>query len=31
MEKWTWEEILDGAGPWMQVGEYRLPKEEMEA
>ena len=31
MEKWTWEEILDGAGPWTQAGEYHLPKEEIEA
>ena len=30
-EEWTWEEILDGAGPWTQAGEYRRPKEEIEA
>ena len=29
--KWTWEEILDGAGPWTQPGEYRRLKEELEA
>ena len=28
---WTWEEILDGKGPWRQAGEYRRPKEEIEA
>ena len=31
MGKWTWEEILDGAGPWTPPGEYRRPKEEIEA
>jgi hypothetical protein len=31
MGKWTWEEILDGAGPWTQPGEYHRPKEELEA
>ncbi|XP_071193419.1 golgin subfamily A member 5-like [Salvelinus alpinus] len=31
VENWTWEEILDGAGPWTQPGEYRLSKEEIEA
>jgi hypothetical protein len=31
MGKWTWEEILYGAGPWTQPGEYRRPKEEIEA
>ena len=31
MGRWTWEEILDGAGPWTQQGEYRCPKEELEA
>ena len=31
MGRWTWEEILDGAGPWTQPGEYRRPKEELEA
>ena len=30
-DKWTWEEILDGKGPWSQAGEYRRPKEESEA
>ena len=30
-EERTWEEILDRAGPWTQAGEYRLPKEEIEA
>ncbi|XP_064789069.1 uncharacterized protein LOC135511508 [Oncorhynchus masou masou] len=28
---WTWEEILDGDGPWTQPGEYRHPKAELEA
>ena len=28
---WTWEEILDGKGPWAQPGEYRRPKAELEA
>ena len=31
MDSWTWEEILDGKGPWAQTGEYRRPKEELEA
>ena len=31
LESWTWEEILDGKGPWRQAGEYRRPKEELEA
>uniref|UniRef100_A0A8C7NUQ8 protein-tyrosine-phosphatase n=1 Tax=Oncorhynchus mykiss TaxID=8022 RepID=A0A8C7NUQ8_ONCMY len=31
LEKWTWEEELDGKGPWAQPGEYRRPKEELEA
>ena len=31
MEKWTWEDELDGKGPWAQPGEYRRPKEELEA
>ena len=31
MDSWTWEEILDGRGPWAQLGEYRRPKEELEA
>ena len=30
-DSWTWEEILDGTGPWSQAGEYSLPKAEMEA
>ncbi|KAM9415028.1 uncharacterized protein ACWYII_024108 isoform 1-T3 [Salvelinus alpinus] len=30
-DSWTWEEILDGRGPWAQPGEYRRPKEELEA
>ena len=30
-EFWTWEEILDGKGPWAQPGQYRRPKEELEA
>jgi hypothetical protein len=30
-DSWTWEEILDGKGPWYQPGEYRRPKEELEA
>ena len=28
---WTWEDELDGEGPWAQPGEYRRPKEELEA
>ena len=28
---WTWEEILDGKGPWAQPGEYSRPKAELEA
>ena len=31
MDSWTWEEILDGKGPWAQPGEYRRPKEKLEA
>ena len=30
-DSWTWEEILDGKGPWRQAGEYRHPREELEA
>ena len=30
-EYWTWEDELDGKGPWAQPGEYRRPKEELEA
>ena len=30
-DSWTWEEILDGEGPWAQPGEYRRPKAELEA
>jgi hypothetical protein len=30
MGKWTWEEILNGAGPWTQLREYRHRKEELE-
>ena len=30
-EKWTWEEVLDGAGPWHQAGDYRRPQWEIEA
>ena len=30
-EEWTWEAELDGKGPWAQPGEYRRPKEELEA
>ena len=30
-DSWTWEEILDGKGPWAQAGEYRRPKAELEA
>ncbi|XP_064814960.1 uncharacterized protein LOC135530588 [Oncorhynchus masou masou] len=29
LEEWTWEEILEGKGPW--AGEHRRPKEELEA
>jgi hypothetical protein len=31
LDSWTWEEILDGKGPWAQAGEYCRPKEELEA
>ncbi|XP_064881736.1 uncharacterized protein LOC115138403 isoform X2 [Oncorhynchus nerka] len=31
LDSWTWEEILEGKGPWAQAGEYRRPKEELEA
>ena len=31
MDKWTWEEILDGKGPWAEPGEYCRPKAELEA
>jgi hypothetical protein len=31
LEHWTWEEILDGKGPWAKPGEYRRPKAELEA
>ena len=30
-DTWTWEEILNGKGPWAQAGEYRRPKAELEA
>ena len=30
-EYWTWEDELDGKGPWAQPGEYRRPKVELEA
>lgn len=30
-EKWTWEEVLDGAGPWHQAEDYRRPQWEIEA
>ena len=30
-DSWTWEEILDGEGPWAQPGEYCHPKAEREA
>ena len=30
-DSWTWEEILNGKGPWAQAGEYRRPKAELEA
>ena len=30
-DSWTWEEILDGEGPWAQPGEYCRPKAELEA
>ncbi|KAM9570279.1 uncharacterized protein ACWYII_042099 [Salvelinus alpinus] len=29
-DSWTWEEILNGEGPWAQAGEYRRPKAELE-
>jgi hypothetical protein len=28
MGKWTWEEVLDGAGPWSQPGELEAAKAE---
>ena len=31
LEIWTWEEELDGKGPWEKPGEYCSPKEEIEA
>ena len=31
LDSWTWEEFLDGEGPWAQAGEYRRPKAELEA
>jgi hypothetical protein len=31
LDSWTWEEILNGKEPWAQAGEYRRPKEELEA
>ena len=31
LDSGTWEEILDGKGPWRQAGEYHHPKEELEA
>ncbi|XP_055754646.1 uncharacterized protein LOC129833841 isoform X4 [Salvelinus fontinalis] len=31
LEKWTWEDDLDGKGHWAEPGEYRRPKEELEA
>ena len=31
LENWTWKEELDRKGPWAQPGEYRRPKEELEA
>ena len=31
LERWTWEEILDGKGPWAEPGEYCRPKAELEA
>ncbi|KAM9423345.1 uncharacterized protein ACWYII_020534 [Salvelinus alpinus] len=27
---WTWEDELNGEGPWAQAGEYRRPKAELE-
>uniref|UniRef100_A0A8C7V8D2 Tc1-like transposase DDE domain-containing protein n=1 Tax=Oncorhynchus mykiss TaxID=8022 RepID=A0A8C7V8D2_ONCMY len=31
LARWTWEEILDGKGPWAEPGEYCRPKAELEA
>ena len=31
LEDWTWEEILEGKGPWEKAGEYWHPSEEIEA
>uniref|UniRef100_A0A8C8FTR3 Uncharacterized protein n=1 Tax=Oncorhynchus tshawytscha TaxID=74940 RepID=A0A8C8FTR3_ONCTS len=30
-DSWTWEDELDGKGPWAEPGEYRRPKAELEA
>jgi hypothetical protein len=30
-EEWTWEDNLDGEGPWTQAGEHHHPREQMEA
>ena len=30
-EEWTWEDELDGDGPWTQPEEHRRPKAELEA
>ncbi|XP_052379828.1 uncharacterized protein LOC127931382 [Oncorhynchus keta] len=30
-DSWTWEEILNGEGPWARAGENRSPKAELEA
>uniref|UniRef100_A0A8C8I3F1 Ig-like domain-containing protein n=1 Tax=Oncorhynchus tshawytscha TaxID=74940 RepID=A0A8C8I3F1_ONCTS len=29
-DSWTWEEILDGRGPWAKPGEYSRPKVQQE-
>ena len=31
LDSLTWEEILDGKGPWAQAREYCRPREELEA
>ncbi|KAM9544776.1 uncharacterized protein ACWYII_036017 [Salvelinus alpinus] len=28
---WTWEQIMNGEGPWAKAGENRRPKAELEA
>ncbi|KAM9559269.1 uncharacterized protein ACWYII_012716 [Salvelinus alpinus] len=30
-EEWSWEEIMNGKGPWAKVGKDHLPWEQLEA